>query len=58
VTPTATAKGVPAAQKKGPDVWLDRVAWDITTAEQGRFHINRDVHWDPHRWDIYFVLGY
>jgi hypothetical protein len=58
VTPTATASGTSASQKKGPDVWLDRVAWDITTAEQGRAHIARDVHRDPHRWDIYFVLGY
>jgi len=58
VTPTATASGTSAARKKGPDVWLDRVAWDITTAEQGRAHISRDVHRDPHRWDIYFVLGY
>jgi hypothetical protein len=58
VTPTATARGASATQKKGPDVWLDRVAWDITTAEQGRSHLHRDVHRDPHRWDIYFVLGY
>ena len=57
VTPTATASGMSAARKKGPDVWLDRAAWDITTAEQGRFHIHRHVHCDPHRWDIYFVLG-
>ena len=26
--------------KKYPDVWLDRVAWDITTAEQGKYHVS------------------
>src|SRR6516164_2779923 len=51
VTATATARCASATQKKGPDVWLDRVAWDITTAEQGRSHLHRDVHRDPHRWD-------
>ena len=40
----------------GPDLWMGRVAWDITTAEQGRFHYLRDV--DPARFDFYFVLGY
>ncbi len=43
---------------KGPDLWLDRVAWDITTAEQGQAHIERDVIGDRHRWDAYFILGY
>jgi len=48
-----TPKGI-----KGPDVWWERVAWDITTAEQGRSHVERDVFRDPYRWDLYFVLGY
>ncbi|MEW6209064.1 MAG: hypothetical protein AB1631_11905 [Acidobacteriota bacterium] len=43
---------------KGPDLWLDRIAWDITTAEQSQAHIERDVIGDRLRWDVYFVLGY
>jgi hypothetical protein len=41
-----------------PDFWLDRTGWDVTTAEQGRHHFERDVRPDPERWDAYFVLGY
>jgi hypothetical protein len=44
--------------EKGSDIWLERVAWDIITAEQGRYHIMRDVYDDLYRWDFYFVLGY
>lgn len=43
---------------KGPDIWIGRAAWDITTAEQGKYHIKRDVYGDPYRWDVYFLLGY
>src|SRR5262249_49135298 len=39
-----------------PDLWLGRIAWDLTTAEQGRHHIRRDVHPDPSKWDAYFIL--
>lgn len=43
---------------KGPDLRWERVAWDITTAEQSEAHLRRDVYDDPYRWDLYFVLGY
>ena len=43
---------------KGPDIWMDDVAWDLTTAEQGEYHVNRDVLRDERGWSVYFVLGY
>ena len=44
--------------ERGPDVWLDDIAWDVTTAEQGRAHIDRDVIYDPTGWNVYFILDY
>jgi hypothetical protein len=41
-----------------PDFWVDRTGWDVTTAEQGRHHFQRDVRPDPDKWDAYFILGY
>jgi hypothetical protein len=61
VTVGAGTRGVPPEQKRGPDAHIKfhRVAWDVTTAEQGREHVERDVlQRDPDAYDLYYVLAY
>ena len=41
----------------GPDLVWGRTAWELTSAEQARAHIRRDLG-PCIRWDLYFVLSY
>lgn len=51
---------VAGTRGKGPDVvWeAELAAWDLTSAEAGRDHVDRDTKFRPNYLHYYWVLGY